>query len=88
MAKNLSTNTQRTLGEYSTKKNSHFFSYFLVLWTCFRKKLKLKLKILCRRLLDEEKFFAGEEKFFVEYSSSIRRLFVGKFFAMFRWALF
>ena len=66
---------------------THFFSYFLGLWTCFRKKIKLKLKILCRRILYEQKFFAGEEKFFVEYSSSIRRLFVGKLFAMCRWAL-
>ena len=34
------------------------------------KKLKLKLKILRRRILDEENFFAGEEYFFVETSKA------------------
>ena len=50
-------------------------------------KLNLKFKIFCPRILDEEKFFADEEKVFVECSLSIRRDFVGKFFAMCRWAL-
>ena len=49
-----------------------------------RKKLKLKLKILRRVFFSEEFFFVWV---FVEYSSSIRWVFVDKFFAMCRWAL-
>ena len=53
----------------------HFFSTFLDLWTCFRKK---RLKVIKIKV---HKFFAGEEKFFVEYSR------LRKLFAMCRWNL-
>ena len=45
-----------------------------------RKNININLIILRRRILDEEFLF-------VEYSLSIRRVFVDKFFAMCRWAL-
>ena len=90
MAKNLSTNTQRIVDEYSTNtrrrifiRRRRIFNLNLIfsatpIFSVFFKGLWTCFRKKRLKLIKIKEFFAGEEKLFVEYSLNIRQLIVDK----------